>query len=221
MYFLNIYKSPKCLMLKKHHFKIFMSNSHKIKSYLKGIPSNGDCFYQAVVEAFKMNGDDVKNYNNVVSMTDDEGALALRRTAAIAVTEEVFQEYKMYQQAGLEDFEFMSDIKTLEQLRELILVSGMNVGSKKCVWANEFEISAVCEALDVCCLILDMDARNHITSKYIKVGLSRKKFIVLHKHGEHYSLVYKKGKNNMDKGVMVLEDLTRRAIIDWKIEIEE
>ena len=172
-------------MNKIKKLKIIMSDSCRVESCLKVIPSNGDCFYQAVVEAFKMNGDDVRNYDDVVTLGEEEGAHSLRRTAANAVTEEVFQEYQMCQQAGLEDFEFMSGIETLEELRELILVSGVDVGSQKCLWANEFEISAVCEALDICCLILDMDVENLTTSKYVKVGLSRKKFIVLHKCGEH------------------------------------
>ena len=55
------------------------------------------------------------------------------------------------------------------------------------------------------------------SSKYIKVGLSRKKFIVLHRSGEHYSLVYKKG-SCKDRGVVSLEDLTKRAKDNWKIE---
>ena len=53
---------------------------------LKMIPSDGDCFYRAVVEAFLMHEDDVRNYENVTKEEGDDGTVALRRTAAKAVT---------------------------------------------------------------------------------------------------------------------------------------
>ena len=190
-------------------------NSSNPTTCLKVIPSNGDCFYQAVVEAFMMNGDDVRKYDKVGAMDGDEGALALRRTAAMAVTEEMFENFKMYNEAGLQDFEFMSSMDTLDDVRDLIVVSGLEVGSKKCLWANEFEIRAVCEALDICCLILDMDTKDP-SSKYLKVGLAREKFIILHRSGEHYSLVFKSGEER--KGVVGMKELTRGARANWKIE---
>ena len=175
-----------------------MNSSNKISSpitCLKAIPSNGDCFYQAIVEAFLMNGDDIRNYDKVVTEEGDEGALALRRTAAMAVTEEMFENFQIYENAGLEDFQFMSSMESLDDVRELIMVSGLKVGSKKCFWANEFEIRAVCEALNICCLIMDIDTKDP-SSKYVKVGMAREKFIILHRSGEHYSLVFKSHKES-------------------------
>ena len=163
-----------------------------------------------------MDGDDVRNYDNVATEGDEEGALALRRTAAMAVTEEIFQNFQLYNMAKLPDFDFMTSVGSVEDLQQLILVSGMKVGPNKCLWANEFEIQAVCEALDICCLILDMDTEDS-SSMYIKVGLSRERFIVLHRSGEHYSLVYKKG-TFKERGVVGLEDLTKKARDNWKID---
>ena len=188
------------------------SSSHLTS--LKPIPGNGDCFYQCIVEAFLMDGVDVRDHGNVAAEDNEEGALALRRIAAMAVTEEMFQNFQLYNKADLDDFQFMSGVDNLDELREMIMVSGKEAGPKKCLWANEFEIEAVCKALDICCLILDMDTKD-TSSKYAKVGLSREKFIVLHRSGEHYSLVFKKGVKN--KGVVGLEDLTMRARINWKI----
>ena len=136
---------------------------------LKDIPKNGDCFYQSVVEAFLMDGDDVRNYDNVATEGDEEGTLALRRTAAMAVTEEIFQNFQLYNKAELHDFQFMTSVDSVEDLQQLILVSGMKVGPNKCLWANEFEIQAVCEALNICCLILDMDTKaetNNLENEY-------------------------------------------------------
>ena len=186
-----------------------INNSNNMSSpitYLKTIPSNGDCFYQAVVEAFLMNGDDIRNYDKVVTKEGDEGALALRRTAAMAVTDEMYENFQMYKNAGLEDFQFMSSMESLDDVRDLIMVSGLKVGSKKCLWANEFEIRAVCEALDICCLIMDIDTKDP-SSKYVKVGMAREKFIILHRSGEHYSLVYRNGEESK-KGVVEMKDLT-------------
>ena len=64
-----------------------MNNSSKVETCLKIIPSNGDCFYRAVVEAFKLNGDDVRNYETVFTETHDEGVISLRRTAAMGLTQ--------------------------------------------------------------------------------------------------------------------------------------
>ena len=113
-----------------------------------------------LVEAFLMDGDDVRNYDSVATEGDEEGALALRRTAAMAVTEEIFQNFQLYSKAELRDFHFMTSVDSVEDLQQLILESGMKVGPTKCLWANEFEIQAVCEALDICCLILDMNTKD-------------------------------------------------------------
>ena len=146
--------------------------TNKGSAGLKLIASNGDCFYLAVVEAFLMNGDDVRNNENVVKEDGDDGVLALRRTASVAVTEEMFQNFRLYQEAGLEDFQFMDNMNSVQEVRDLIMVSGLKVGSKKCLWANEFEIRTVCEALDICCLILDLDTKDP-SSKHVKMGEAR------------------------------------------------
>ena len=184
---------------------------------LKLIPSDGDCFYRAVVEAFLMDEDDVRNYEGVIHVDGDDGTAALRRTAAMAVTEETFNNFKLCQEAELEDYQFMSAIDSVEELRDLIMVSGFQVGSKKCLWANEFEIQAVCDALNICCLILDMDTKDPSTSKHVKVGESRERFIILQRSGEHYSLVYRREENG-GKGVQKREHLTKTAFNSWKID---
>merc|ERR1712240_488345 len=116
----------------------------KVKTCKKIIPSDGDCFYRAVVEAFKLNGDDVRNYETVFTETHDEGVISLRRTAAMGLTEEVFQDFRTYKKAGLKDYKFMTGVASMEKLKNLMMLSGLKVGPKKCLWANEFEIGVVC-----------------------------------------------------------------------------
>ena len=163
-----------------------------------------------------MNEDDVRNYENVTKEEGDDGTVALRRTAAKAVTEEIFNNFKSYQEAELYDYQFMSSINSVEELRELIMVSGLKVGSKKCLWANEFEIRAVCDALDICCLILDMDTKDQ-ASKHVKVGKARDKFIILQRSGEHYTLVYRREVEG-GKGVVSRKHLTETAFRSWNID---
>ena len=191
-------------------------NNNRRSAGLKLIPSDGDCFYRAVVEAFLMNEDDVRNHETVTKEEGDDGTAALRRTAAKAVTEEIFNSFKSYQEAELYDFQFMSSINSVEELRELIMVSGLKVGSKKCLWANEFEIRAVCDALDICCLILDMDTKDQ-ASKHVKVGQARDKFIILQRSGEHYSLVYRREVEG-GRGVVGRNHLTKTAFRSWNIQ---
>ena len=121
----------------------------------------------------------------------------------------------MFSKAGLDDYKFMSGVGSLKELQDQLMIPGSKVGAKNCLWANEFQIRTVCDVLSICCLILDMDTKDP-SSKYIKVGQARERFIVLHRSGEHFSLVYKNGQEQ--KGVMGKEDLTKRAKDNWKIE---
>ena len=38
-----------------------------------------------------------------------------------------------------------------------------------CVWANEFEMGVICDALDMVCLIIDFQARD-TQSRFVSVG---------------------------------------------------
>ena len=51
------------------------------------------------------------------------------RTVAEAVTEEVLANFKMFHEAGLSDFSFMRRIRSLEDLRSRLLVSGKETGA--------------------------------------------------------------------------------------------
>ena len=91
---------------------------------VKNIKPTGDCFYEAISVAFKSIGVDVRDSAGVTAETDDSESMALRRTAAMAVSEEVFQNFQMFHEAGLPDFSFMRRCKSVEDLRHRLLVSG-------------------------------------------------------------------------------------------------
>ena len=89
---------------------------------VKLINPSGDCFYevftssdtlngnikvtryfQAIAAAFSIAGSDVRDIETVRSEPDDSAAMALRRTAAMAVNEEAFNNFAMFHEAGLEE----------------------------------------------------------------------------------------------------------------------
>ena len=136
---------------------------------VKNIKPTGDCFYEAISVAFKSIGVDVRDSAGVTAETDDSESMALRRTAAMAVSEEVFQNFQMFHEAGLPDFSFMRRCKSVEDLRHRLLVSGAETSAGVCVWANEFEMGVICDALDMVCLIIDFQARD-TQSRFVSVG---------------------------------------------------
>ena len=99
---------------------------------VKAIKPNGDCFYEAISAAFMMMSEDVRECSDVIVEEGDSGAMSLRRTAAMSVDEEVFDSFNMYHLAGLSDFNFMRRIRTVEDLRDRLLVSGVGAGAGHC-----------------------------------------------------------------------------------------
>ena len=61
---------------------------------------------------------------NITAASGDSESMALRRTAAMAVSDEIFQNFKMFHEAGLPDFNFMRRCKSAEDLKQRLLVSG-------------------------------------------------------------------------------------------------
>ena len=148
---------------------------------VKFMKSSGDCFYEAIAAAFSSIKEDVRDYEDVYVEDDDSQAMALRRTAAMAVDEDVFTNFSMFHLAGLKDFSFMKRCRNVGDLRQRLLVTGEGAGAGQvnfstvyvqpfnlcvqCLWANEFEIGAVCAALRIVCLIIDNQAKVRIVMK--------------------------------------------------------
>merc|ERR1712098_183172 len=143
-------------------------------------------------------------------MGDDTQAMALRRTASMAVNQEVFQSFSMFHLAGLADFNFMKKCSSLLDLRERLLVSGVGSGAGQCVWANEWEIGVVCTALNIVCLIIDNQAKEK-ENRFIRVGegggRGKTRFVILQRsRREHYDLVLIQGDEKL--GLFTLEELS-------------
>ena len=184
---------------------------------VKAIKPNGDCFYEAISAAFMMMSEDVRECSDIIVEEGDSGAMSLRRTAAMSVDEDVFDSFNMYHLAGLSDFNFMRRIRTVEDLRDRLLVSGVGAGAGHCLWANEYEIGVVSSALDVTCLIIDQQARQE-TSRYVKLGkATSERFIILQRsRREHYNLIYTQ--SNESLAIFSLEELSHTVKTLWNLE---
>jgi len=204
-----------------------MSRSNNIQKLLgdpelrvKSIKPSGDCFYQAIVEAYLTLNEDILEHKNIDKEPEDSPAMALRRTAANAVTEEVFNDFSMFHTAGLPDFSFMRRIRTISDLKERMLVTGAGAGAGQCIWANEFEIRIVCTALNIICLILDMQTRDE-RSRYVTVGeVDRKdlcqKFIILQRtRREHFNLIYSQVDTSL--GLFTFDEISDEVKTLWKL----
>ena len=53
----------------------------------------------------------------------------------------------------------MRRCSTVEDVRQRMLVSGESAGAGHCLWANEWEIGVICEALGIRCLVIDQQAK--------------------------------------------------------------
>jgi hypothetical protein len=82
----------------------------------------------------------------------------LRHAAAEAVDDDIFNRFKIYSSAGLSDYAFMKRCGTVAELQAALRASGLQVGLEDCIWANEFEISALATRLQTTALILDLQA---------------------------------------------------------------
>ena len=175
---------------------------------------NGDCFYEAIVEAFRMDGVDIQDHCPLTSSPTFTGVKALRLSVSQAVTQEVFENFKLFNEAGLSDYSFMKRVNSMSKLKEVLAITGAEAGPKNCIWANDWEINTVTQILGITCLIIDLDSR--MESRFVKVGSSTEKFVILEKQRSHYSLYYKQQAGSR-KGVQELADLTQEAKVYWKL----
>ena len=186
---------------------------------VRAIKPNGDCFYEAISAAFAMMSEDVRQCKKIVVEEGDSQAMALRRTAAASVDDETFSQFSMCHLAGLSDFHFMKRIRTVEDLRERLLVSGLGAGAGHCLWANEYEMGAVSSALGLVCLIIDQQASQQ-SSRYVKLGEEREadqRFVILQRsRREHYNLIY--AQSDQQLSVFSKEQLSPTVKTLWKME---
>ena len=118
----------------------------------------------------------------------------LRRCVSRRVDDGVFAQFAVAHQAGLDDYAFMRRLPDAAALRAKLCVSGAESGATRCVWANEFEISTLCDVLELTALIVDESAAENsrflvVPGREDKRRLQRRCFVVLLRTARsHYNL---------------------------------
>jgi len=184
----------------------------------------GDCFYEAIGTAFSTVREDVRDCEAIHIEDEDTQAMALRRTAAMSVTQDVFQSFSMFHLAGLPDFNFMKRVRSLVDLQSRLLVTGAGAGAGQCLWANEWEIGLVCSKLNIVCLIIDNQAKEK-ENRFVRVGeggrgsdknKGKTRFVILQRsRREHYDLVYTEGQEKL--ALFTLEELSDSVKKLWQL----
>ena len=123
------------------------------------LPQDGDCFYEAVNRAYSSSGLCAASEASEAASEPSESAVKrLRRCVSKHVDESVFDDFAMLYTAGLDDYSFMRRLPDAKALRARLCVSGAESGTNRCVWANDFEITTLCEVLKLTALIVDAEA---------------------------------------------------------------
>lgn len=144
------------------------------------VPPSGDCFYDCIHELLKQNESLGRSSSYVPSelplldgfKTNDarggsEGASMtithqeMRDHVAYKLSSEQFDLYKMFASANVEDYSWMTlpdSPRTLEELKQFAKISGKNAGAGKCLWADEFALTTISDALRISFLIIDDQA---------------------------------------------------------------
>lgn len=152
---------------------------------------NGDCFFEAVIAAFKS----CETYKH-----RDMSVEKLRTFVSNHMTEDIFKVYDSLFQAGLEEknpdlilpLAFMRNVKNLDDLKRIVKTSEF--------WANETAISIIERGLQVKFIIFSEKmylAKKHPclrTAETMDESLNPRYYILLHYTGGHYDLVSYAGK---------------------------
>ena len=207
---------------------------------VQGINQSGDCFYEALAVAFETAGQRVTEFlppgpnppREGERHTSASAVQALRNVAAEAVDQSIYDNFKYFQQAGLDDYAFMKRCSSVEDLREALRESGLQVGLSDCIWANEFEISKVATRLRTTMLILDLAASGN--NRFVTIspqedggqaeGESEPKFVILQRtRRQHYNLVLVEALSHDPKrplhiGLNAVQEMPNQVILSWRLE---
>ena len=159
------------------------------------LPQDGDCFYKCIARAYASAGLSASDEANEIMLNDKENEVKrLRRCVSRRVDDGVFAQFAVAHQAGLDDYAFMRRLPDAAALRAKLCVSGAESGATRCVWANEFEISTLCDVLELTALIVDESAAENsrflvVPGREDKRRLQRRCFVVLLRTARsHYNL---------------------------------
>ena len=134
------------------------------------VPATGDCFYDCIHELLSRSSNNDDDGNEEChdaassSMSDDDENVPtsgrLREYVANRLTNEQLEMYRIYADAGFDEYDFANGMTTLADLGDYARRSGRQdgVGPGKCLWADEFALRTVSDWLRLTLLIIDDQA---------------------------------------------------------------
>lgn len=176
---------------------------------LRSVPASGDCFYDAIHLALPPDGrpDDLAD------------AEAMRDVVADNLSQETFDLMKMFAEAGVEGYEFMTHHRAptdLGGLRAFARKRGKECGAGQCLWADEHALQTICALAGIRLLIYDEQAPSRgsrsgrtrggdegggADNRFVCVGGEPgcTRVVLLHRsRRQHYSPIFVGGKGCLD-----------------------
>ena len=186
---------------------------------MRSVPASGDCFYDAMHLALPPSG-------RPDALAD---AGAMRDTVAESITGEILALMRMYAEAGVEGFEWLTNHRaptTLEEVRAFARRRGTDTGAGQCLWADEHALQVVASLANVRLLVYDEqapapgsrsgrargEAGGAADARFVSVGdVPSGRVVILHRsRRQHYSPVFLDG-----KGVLEVSELPPTTRARW------
>ena len=129
------------------------------------VEPSGDCFYDCIYDLISRTNDTGKFSDSPLFLhapTSIPSPQAMREYVAEHISQEQFELYQMYAAAGVEEYSYMSTKdapRNLQELKDFAKRSGKQYGPGKCLWADEFSLRILSDALRLSIFIIDDQAR--------------------------------------------------------------
>ena len=141
------------------------------------VPASGDCFFDCIHELLFLsaasynNNAKAKNVKTTCRREEDHdestssanvpSSQHLRDYVASKFTNEQLNSYKLYATAGLTEYNFATNMISLDELKQFARKSGksFNRGPGKCYWADEFALQTISDWLQMTILIIEDDGK--------------------------------------------------------------
>jgi uncharacterized protein YecE (DUF72 family) len=140
------------------------------------VPASGDCFFDCIHELLLLSASSSNNsatnvktpcrrqeedhVESTISNNYVPTSQQLRDYVVSKFSNEQLDSYKIYATAGLTEYNFATNMVSLNELKQFASKSGkvFNCGPGKCYWADEFALRTISDWLQLTILIIDNEA---------------------------------------------------------------
>lgn len=170
------------------------------------IKADGDCFYQSIAQAF--------SHTKTVA--------GLREIVASAAVEDTLDLLRAINLAHISGYEWISKCDSLDALRNMLRLCSGQDKTRPCIWADDFAVLSVANALQLLILIFDEKCTDNC-SKFVKilpgdniVTFETNVVMLQRTRREHYNLLLYDSTSLLTVGVLPSTVLTQ-----WQIHAVE